>query len=332
MRRIRLEELRKVHAEIMELEKKCDRTVKQERRQNLWDALENMMEFNSIARREGLLALEEKVLEVSEDYRKESLKQLVCLLVDGTDPSILEQIGMMRYVSHLYTDYAALEYLIYLEGTLSIQAGENPRILEEKLKSMLSRDMYSEYSLKQECRQLEKEQEEEAHLIEKLCKGKRLWKSEDKDYYATRLWEYSLCHMEDKVIQRILREVSNETLTIAMKGMGGEARKRIFDNLSKRLGNMIAKGMMQLGPVRAVDILEACQQMLNVCIYLMERGELPQRYEYLEPFSQVFSEEMDKPYKKREQMKELKQLLTEYEQSYEMVAEFVERDEIPAGN
>ncbi len=170
------------------------------------DMISTLVEFAESARREGLLALEEKAQDTDEDF----LKKGVQLIVDGTDAelvrSILQielsfiedrhrsgqnlleqmgafapafgmigtligliqmlqqlddpsQIGSGMAVALLTTLYGAvLANLIFLpmaaklkiksteelqfkeimiEGILSIQAGENPRILEEKLKAFL---------------------------------------------------------------------------------------------------------------------------------------------------------------------------------------------------
>lgn len=170
------------------------------------EIIAKILELANIARREGLLALEEAVTEVKDAF----LKKGVTLIVDGTDPdlvkSILEtelsfvsdrhtegrgifdtlatlapafgmvgtliglvamlqtlddpsSIGPSMAVALLTTFYGSLlanllfipvskklevksadELLtreIMIEGLLSIQAGENPRIIEEKLKAFL---------------------------------------------------------------------------------------------------------------------------------------------------------------------------------------------------
>lgn len=174
---------------------------------NTGQIIDKVIELANIARREGLLALEEAVDEVNDDF----LKKGVMLIVDGTDPemvkSILETelsnmldrhskgrgifdslgglmpafgmigtliglvamlqnlsdpslIGPSMAVALLTTFYGSLaanllwipisgklsikskeEALVkevMIEGLLSIQAGENPRIIEEKLKAFLS--------------------------------------------------------------------------------------------------------------------------------------------------------------------------------------------------
>ena len=169
--------------------------------------IDKVIELANVARREGLLALEEAVTDVNDDF----LKKGVMLIVDGTDPELVKAIleteienladrhsrgrgmfealgsltpafgmvgtlvglvlmlkslddpttiGPSMAVALLTTFYGSLlANLIYIpiagklklksdeellvreimvEGLLSIQAGENPRTIEEKLKAFLS--------------------------------------------------------------------------------------------------------------------------------------------------------------------------------------------------
>lgn len=174
---------------------------------NTGQIIDKVIELANVARREGLLALEEAVDEVNDEF----LKKGVMLIVDGTDPemvkSILETelsnmidrhsrgrsvfetlgslmpafgmigtlvglvamlnalsdpsaIGPKMAIALLTTFYGsifanlvfipiagklkiksdeeALVKQVMIEGLLSIQAGENPRIIEEKLKAFLA--------------------------------------------------------------------------------------------------------------------------------------------------------------------------------------------------
>ncbi len=74
--------------------------------------------LSNIARKDGLLYLEEEVSELEESTVNKYLKQLMGHVIDGTDPEILEEIGMARYFASPHNDYMALAYLIALDGTL----------------------------------------------------------------------------------------------------------------------------------------------------------------------------------------------------------------------
>lgn len=184
------------------------------------EVIKQIIDLSNVARKEGLLALEEAANESIED---EFVKKGVLLIVDGTDPefvrSILETelsciserhksvisfwenlaaqgpawgmigtlIGLINMLADL-SDLAmvgpnmaialvttfygsvlanwlcfpvstklksndAIEIMmkeIVVEGLLSIQAGENPRIIEEKLKSFVSPDRRKNIGEKEE--------------------------------------------------------------------------------------------------------------------------------------------------------------------------------------
>ena len=78
----------------------------------------------------------------------------------------------------------------------------------------------------------------------------------------------------DQVIQRILREVDCNELTVAMKGLSGNACRKIFDNLSKRIAAMIAEDIETMGPVRMKDVDDSVIKILNVVLKLAKAGEI----------------------------------------------------------
>ena len=157
-----------------------------------------------------------------------------------------------------------------------------------------------------------------------MCKGERLWNPGENGYYVSRLVDYVICDITDKELQRVMREIDNVALSLSMKGMSGQARKHIFDNLSERLGKMIAEDMVNMGPVRVVDILDASQKILNVLIKLIDTGEIAGNYEYLEPFYQVVHVDTKTVWQKDSKLGQLKKMVEEYEQGAELVRKFTE--------
>ena len=80
--------------------------------------------------------------------------------------------------------------------------------------------------------------------------------------------------LDSRSIQRILREVDNNDLAIALKGATDEVKNVIFANLSKRLSAMIQEDMEYMGPVRLKDVEDAQQKIVNVIRKLEEVGEI----------------------------------------------------------
>ncbi len=80
--------------------------------------------------------------------------------------------------------------------------------------------------------------------------------------------------LDDRAIQRVLRDVDNSDLAIALKGANEEVQNAIFNNLSKRLALMIREDMEFMGPVRMKDVEEAQQKIVNTIRRLEDAAEI----------------------------------------------------------
>ena len=80
--------------------------------------------------------------------------------------------------------------------------------------------------------------------------------------------------LDDRAIQRVLRDVDNNDLSVALKGSNEEVQNAIFNNMSKRLAVMIKEDMDFMGPVRMKDVEEAQQKIVNTIRKLEDSGEI----------------------------------------------------------
>ncbi len=80
--------------------------------------------------------------------------------------------------------------------------------------------------------------------------------------------------LDDRAIQRVLRDVENSDLSISLKGANEQVQAAIFNNLSKRLAAMIKEDMDFMGPVRMKDVEEAQQKIVNIIRKLEDAGEI----------------------------------------------------------
>ena len=80
--------------------------------------------------------------------------------------------------------------------------------------------------------------------------------------------------LEDRAIQRVLREVDNNDLAVALKNANEQVQTAIFNNLSKRLAVMIKEDMDFMGPVRMKDVEEAQQKIVNIIRKLEDSAEI----------------------------------------------------------
>jgi len=80
--------------------------------------------------------------------------------------------------------------------------------------------------------------------------------------------------LDDRAIQRVLRDVDNSDLAMALKASNEQVQTAIFNNLSKRLAVMIKEDMEFMGPVRMKDVEEAQQKIVNTIRRLEDSAEI----------------------------------------------------------
>ena len=81
--------------------------------------------------------------------------------------------------------------------------------------------------------------------------------------------------LDGRSVQRFLRDVENNVLSVALKGGASEeVSKLIFANMSKRLAEMIREDIEFMGPVRLKDVEEAQQKIVNTIRRLEDSGEI----------------------------------------------------------
>lgn len=81
-----------------------------------------------------------------------------------------------------------------------------------------------------------------------------------------------LIKLTDLSLQKVLKEVDNDVLTIALKNASEQINAKIFKNISKRLQETIEENMKFMGPVRVRDVEAAQQKIVNVVRRLEDAG------------------------------------------------------------
>ena len=80
--------------------------------------------------------------------------------------------------------------------------------------------------------------------------------------------------LDDRSIQRVLREIDGKELGLALKGASDEVRERIVTNMSERAGKMLEDDMAALGPVRMRHVEEAQGRIVAAIRQLEEAEEI----------------------------------------------------------
>jgi flagellar motor switch protein FliG len=80
--------------------------------------------------------------------------------------------------------------------------------------------------------------------------------------------------LDDRSCQKVLREVDIPDLALALKGVEERIKEKVFSNLPKRTAAMLKDELEYLGPVRARDVEEAQQKVVNIIRQLEESGDI----------------------------------------------------------
>lgn len=80
--------------------------------------------------------------------------------------------------------------------------------------------------------------------------------------------------LDDRAIQRVLREVDSKDLGLALKGATEEVRNRVVHNMSERASKMLGDDIAALGPVRLTQVEEAQSRIVAVIRRLEEAEEI----------------------------------------------------------
>lgn len=80
--------------------------------------------------------------------------------------------------------------------------------------------------------------------------------------------------LDNRAIQRVIREVENEDLRLALKAASDEVKEVIFNNMSTRMAETFKEEMEYMGPVRLRDVEEAQQRIVATIRRLDEIGEI----------------------------------------------------------
>jgi len=89
------------------------------------------------------------------------------------------------------------------------------------------------------------------------------------------LFTFDDLYMVDNIgMQKMLREVKNETLTLALKTASESVKDKIFQNISDGAKEIITEDLEALGPVKLADVEQAQRSIIKIALRLEEEGQL----------------------------------------------------------
>lgn len=80
--------------------------------------------------------------------------------------------------------------------------------------------------------------------------------------------------LDNRAIQRVIREVDNDDLRLALKVASDEVKEVIFSNMSQRMADTFREEMEYMGPVRLIDVEEAQTRIVSTIRRLEDVGEI----------------------------------------------------------
>ena len=206
-----------------------------------------------------------QVLNFIQDEHPQTIAMILSYLAPGQASMILGALGPEKQAD-------VARRIAMMDRTSPEVIKEVERVLERKLSSLINQDytiaggvdsvvaILNAVDRGTEKRIMETLEIEEPELAEEI--RKKMFVFED------------ILLLDDRAIQRVLRDVENSDLGIALKGANEEVQNAIFKNLSSRLAAMIREDMEYMGPVRMKDVEEAQQKIVGVIRKLEDAGEI----------------------------------------------------------
>ncbi len=82
-----------------------------------------------------------------------------------------------------------------------------------------------------------------------------------------------IIHIQDEALRKILTEVDNNVIALALKTANAEVEKKFFSNMSKRVGDSVREVRDLLGPRLLSEVEAAQQQIVEAAKRLEAKGE-----------------------------------------------------------
>ncbi|MDR2864188.1 MAG: flagellar motor switch protein FliG [Spirochaetaceae bacterium] len=203
------------------------------------------------------------------NFIQQELPQTIALILAYLEPNKASVI--LQNLPHGVQSEVARRIAI-MDRTSPEVLREVERVLEKKLSTLSSEDytaaggvgsvveilnLVDRSSEKQIIEALEEEDPELAEEIKK-----KMFVFED------------IVMLDDRSIQKVLREVDTQELSKALKSVDSEVQDKIFRNMSKRAAQMLKEDMEFMGPVRLKDVEESQQKIVSIIRHLEDTGEV----------------------------------------------------------
>ena len=211
--------------------------------------IDDLVNLSIMARRNGLLSL----IQVAEQGTSFLLNKGLQLVVDGVNPQVVREIMENYIISGDYDGIDLLKRCIILEGVTAIQQGFHPKVTKEFLLSFLGEDNYEIY------------QKEYGGGGQESLKS-YLREIEDTPASSSKgsLLDQAILNLANDDIEKFLMEINTADLAKTLKGMGGQAQIKIFNNLSQKAASGLKDSLDNLDSVDETELSEIQELILEI--------------------------------------------------------------------
>ncbi|MED1202076.1 flagellar motor switch protein FliG [Heyndrickxia acidicola] len=195
--------------------------------------------------------------------------QTIALILSYLDPEKAGQI-----LSELPQDVQAdiARRIALMEGTSPEIINEVESILERKLSSTVTQDFTQAGGIEAVVEVLNGvDRATEKTILDAL----EIQDPELAEEIKKRMFVFEdIVTLDNRSIQRVIRECENEDLLLSLKVSGEEVKEIVFKNMSSRMVETLKEEMEYMGPVRLKDVEEAQSRIVSIIRRLEDSGEI----------------------------------------------------------
>lgn len=252
--------------------RRLNKQLSNDDKERLCYEIKRVRDLGILARKEGLLALEGVELDM---YSVEKyLRHIIVMIVDGIDWKTVEETLTVKYFANDLNGIDALIYIIYMEGMKSIVNMEDFNVLLPRMLACVPESISK--SLDDESGSFTEKSIEDINMdiVDKVSENidLSLFDQNQRNYMAK--VDHVFEELSDRSIQRLLRDVENVQIEIIIKGLHEPAKRKLFNNLSKRLAVMIANDVNVMNKVSSSEIVNEAKKMIECLESLYNQAEI----------------------------------------------------------
>lgn len=225
----------------------------------LLDSIDMILNYSQKVKCFGIFSLEKELTGIDNKFLKKGLQ----MMIDGLEPEIIKQILWNYIWCNSQKPAKKMERVIFLEGILAIQEGTEENIIREKLLSFLGEDFIETA-------------EEHYRLSNEMLEQKRndyLLKMEIQ-YRKDTDFEKTINKMNERSLQRLLREIDIRTLAEAVYDLNGKTIEKVLKNVSNRIAINIIDELEKVNGINTLIKKGAQDYILKMIHKLIESKDI----------------------------------------------------------